>query len=596
MLEAITRVMSRVNPELLLNPYNEHRQLPEEDPISKTNAQFPVFMRRGRSDGDTVVFAEVYWADLTRAAVETHQFFLSLIGFIYGVRHIALQASLIPGKLGAALSVILRLTVSLLLGPAFALFVFEFVIYTVYLLFFVNSWDETPNRSLVLTAQAATAIAVIGLSEWRRRSSNSIFWPSLVAIGSVTLLHVLLRYGGIADHWYNATLFPHLNVPRDTTPGEWPLTGFIIDFILDRLLASVAICLIVAGLIVLCAGRVHDPRSTRSMRTAWLAAVLLVALWEIAINPMDLVAQRAYDKSRNSVDPTYTLWFDDVCLAALAAALLASALGMLAIHARWSAANARRDPGKVHGVPPRLIIARPILYCMIIYATVFCPLAVVDGLDLCELRVGHIDYRWMNLLYTIGLVAILGWSSIARNILHILQDIVVHFADPSAERVFVWTDRRKPRYPVRHRIANRLRDVIELVLSESPCPTQLLILAHSQGTIIALEELRKESWKSRLAPLQSVTLLTFGSPLTNLYEEYFPLVYGDPTHDRWRFMNKTIHTWINIYRVDDYVGTSIKSSLPDWPTNLAFPPGRRLRGHTRYWEEAIFRHIRKWLP
>ncbi len=148
MLEAVTRVMSSVNPNLALDAYNQDRQLPERDPISKTRAHFPVFTRRGRSGGDTVVFAEVYWADLTRVGVDTHNFVLSLIGFIYGIRHIALQASQIPTKLGSALDAVLRLTVSILLGPIFALFIFELIIYSIYLLYFDSELDRTAHRQL----------------------------------------------------------------------------------------------------------------------------------------------------------------------------------------------------------------------------------------------------------------------------------------------------------------------------------------------------------------------------------------------------------------------------------------------------------------
>jgi hypothetical protein len=334
------------------------------------------------------------------------------------------------------------------------------------------------------------------------------------------------------------------------------------------------------------------------MRTAWLAAVLLVTLWEIAINPIDLVAQWAYDKSRRTANPTYTVWFDDACLAALAFALLVSAIALLAIHVRWSAVNATKRPETVDSVPPRLIVGAPIQYCIVAFAIAFCPLAVADGFHLCNMRVGCINYRWVSLIYTIGFLMILGWSALARNILHILRDIVIHFADRRSEHFLVRAGLRTKtaRYPIRRRIAKRLRRVADLVFSESPAPTHLLVVAHSQGTIIVLEDFRKDYWKGRLAPLQNLTLLTFGSPLTHLYEKYFPLSYGDPTHDRWRNLRKRIQKWVNVYRLDDYVGTAINSSDATWPTNLGFRPGRWLRGHTRYWQKDIFQHLREWLP
>ena len=177
-------------------------------------------------------------------------------------------------------------------------------------------------------------------------------------------------------------------------------------------------------------------------------------------------------------------------------------------------------------------------------------------------------------------------------------------------------------------------------------PTDLLIIAHSQGTIIVLEELRKRRWASKLAALQSVTLITFGSPMTYLYQHYFPLLYGDLTKGRWRYLQANVPKWVNVYRIDDYVGTHIdspvgtvavhsvtqcqktrvfrwacsrnlgkaSSNLPcfctfrlefasqngqllgTWPLNLAIQPGLLLQGHTRYWEPAVLATVAAHLP
>jgi hypothetical protein len=185
-------------------------------------------------------------------------------------------------------------------------------------------------------------------------------------------------------------------------------------------------------------------------------------------------------------------------------------------------------------------------------------------------------------------------SNYVRNILHILHDIVVHFASPAADCLLLKSRRTVLRYQMRYRIAKRLRKVLNLVLTEKP--THLLVITHSQGSIIALEELRKRRWRGTFDGLQSSGILTFGCPFTHLYQHYLPFLYGDVTQGRWEMLRNNIEFWLNIYRSDDYVGTYIDSSDPNWPTNIRLPPGKGLNGHTRYWDADVFRAIRQVLP
>lgn len=609
MLDAVLPPFEHLSPGLHVNPTKEETDLTETDPKTRETVTFPVFIRRARSESQRFVFAEVHWADLTRAGPDTHHFVLSLLAFVYGLRHIALQAALIPGKLAALLTGALRFAVFLLLGPVFALFLFEAVLYSIYLLFIPKAWDDlSSSRVMPLGCQAVLAIATIFLAFVRRRFSESIIWPSLMTVGAVTLLHLLLRAVGIADTWYATALIPRLNVPAETTPGEWPLTGFMIDYVLDRLLGLVSSALIVAAIAVALA-RIRPNRPLfRSMWTAWLATVLLVIMWQIAVMPIDLVAQLAYDKSRGASDALYTVWFNEGCLAGLAAAFLAAAVAAVTMQIRWAKRNSQRvatlfdvqlqqqSPNKGEPLigPPRLIVAFPIQFCLLVFALVLTPLGVIDGFQIWEQRWGGIKYGWVYLVYIVAVFAILGWSLVFRNVLHILHDIVVHFASPAADRLRLRSRYTILRYYLRRRIANRFRAVVKLVLSERP--SHLIVLAHSQGTIVAIEELRKPRWNRAFAELSSVSLVTFGSPLTHLYQHYFPFLYGEVTQGRWKGLRNHVDTWVNVFRIDDYVGTYIESPIAEWPYNIALPPGLRLLGHTRYWETDVFRAIAELLP
>ena len=107
--------------------------------------------------------AEVYWADLTRVGVDTHHLLLSMVRFIYGIRHLVLQAALIPGKFGWGLSAALRSAFLLVQGPIYSLYVFEAVLCIVYLAFLPDSWDQQPSsRTYDPPALSVLAIAVVG--------------------------------------------------------------------------------------------------------------------------------------------------------------------------------------------------------------------------------------------------------------------------------------------------------------------------------------------------------------------------------------------------------------------------------------------------
>jgi hypothetical protein len=130
---------------------------------------------------------------------------------------------------------------------------------------------------------------------------------------------------------------------------------------------------------------------------------------------------------------------------------------------------------------------------------------------------------------------------------------------------------------------SRFHSVVNYLVKEERIG-ELVILAHSQGTVIALDELAH--WSIDRQPLPLITLVTFGSPITQLYQYYFPHFYPDWKSDQWRVFFSRLHEWNNFYRLDDYVGTTI-----DPPPALA---GRfhqeavGLGGHTGYWRDQRF--------
>jgi hypothetical protein len=131
---------------------------------------------------------------------------------------------------------------------------------------------------------------------------------------------------------------------------------------------------------------------------------------------------------------------------------------------------------------------------------------------------------------------------------------------------------------------SRFHSVVNYLLQEEGV-AHLVILAHSQGTVIALDELT-HSWDIRSEPLPLISLVTFGSPITQLYQYYFPHFYPDWRNNQWMVLFSRLHEWNNFYRLDDYVGTTI---APPAALNGRFhQEAVGCGGHTGYWRDRRF--------
>ncbi len=135
---------------------------------------------------------------------------------------------------------------------------------------------------------------------------------------------------------------------------------------------------------------------------------------------------------------------------------------------------------------------------------------------------------------------------------------------------------------LRDRIQNRLRVFMATFLANET-PDELVIISHSQGTVIVLDVLRSDgaAWRRQLGNL---SLVTMGSPATHLYTHYFPTSFPDyatdPALQPRSAGGQVLDAWTNIFRVDDFVGTHVATD-PNaaWPREIPVPAN----GHTNYW-------------
>jgi len=114
-------------------------------------------------------------------------------------------------------------------------------------------------------------------------------------------------------------------------------------------------------------------------------------------------------------------------------------------------------------------------------------------------------------------------------------------------------------------------------LLESEDPTRVVLVAHSQGTIIAAATLMQTT-----EPKERYPLLTFGSPLRRLYACNFPAYFGHTTLDALTAFGSTdaycprTPRWINLWALTDPIGGWVFATAPAY-LDADIPPTSMLQ-------------------
>ncbi|MEM7507576.1 MAG: hypothetical protein AAF415_12605 [Pseudomonadota bacterium] len=240
--------------------------------------------------------------------------------------------------------------------------------------------------------------------------------------------------------------------------------------------------------------------------------------------------------------------------------------------------------------PPRMIVADPIamviMACppLLLIVMMILTLRTVDGSIMNATMIDEVDQlsrEYFDELFLsavlLGVTLYLLRDRIATGI-SIASDIINYM------RVWKWEkDPKKRVYPQRDRIEGRFIVVAETLIRRHQ-PDEVIIVAHSQGTVIALDALRKS--KGHFVDEQRAgrrwTLITMGSPYTHLYHNYFPGPYYDVPDRSDIYADR----WINIFRIDDFIGTHIGHNT-DWPVEVPVHCG----GHSFYWVDPPVKDV-----
>jgi hypothetical protein len=167
------------------------------------------------------------------------------------------------------------------------------------------------------------------------------------------------------------------------------------------------------------------------------------------------------------------------------------------------------------------------------------------------------------------------------NVVHIARDLIDHHYQPRLEVAayfFPAVFRARYERPRRARIQGRLKLVLQRFVQNQGY-AGVVFVAHSQGSVVVYDYLRDNGPGFAELGDAAPALLTFGSPLGSVYQKYFHEYAATKIVPLG--IASRLKCWINLYRVDDYIGGRI---VP--------PPGLRvdnhvmgLGGHTGYWTE-----------
>jgi hypothetical protein len=260
--------------------------------------------------------------------------------------------------------------------------------------------------------------------------------------------------------------------------------------------------------------------------------------------------------------------------------------------------------------PPRLIVNGAIQFFLIACATVGMVLVMYTGVR--EFLAGYRSaddwlYRQMSEAnkYAIGFVVPIAGILVVslrflRPALDIVLDVINHFYFRSATK-----DDRAPRhdddydidevtfnrgawyFSRRDSIHRRMKRILDYYRDTLPGRPALTIVSHSQGSIIAIEVLNDEELGWTREKFSRVNFITLGSPFHHIYQKYFAHFYPPLDASEWENLRSRVSRWLNIFRIDDYVGTDMEfpPNLPQVAAGDYSNHAVERRGHLYYWRD-----------
>ena len=606
MIDAVTGAIKAVRPTF---PDSDEYTVAHVTDDSAPRGSFPIYSRRlPISQLGELMFGEVYWADLSPIRANTFDLVRGVWRLIFGLRYIADSACCQPNLAAAILRKLLLCAIFVIRMPVLGLLTLGAALFLPLAIQAGGRLLSFPDQSLAWLADAGCSYAVaaaliasgpvvIVINALKRRPwgiSLSVrdFYVCFCVLTLVVIVgaHFPTLQGILRGH------FPVAFAPNDVRPYFFAAVLALTDWAREVAAAFMGLALIawIAAIV-----RAPPPRKP-GLAIGYCSAALQLLIWQLALAPLYAVTELGRAAAQNSFDlPVMQGGVSYVGARIAVIYLLALVIGSIWV-VRWLWTQFHGAPTWPRRFPPRLILgmlAQLSLFLASCALITISMVAVVNELAKPVLIPAWVlqiatwrdqingSLKWALLVIwpiTIGAFACLVlFENMAGDGLHVVTDVINHFYKP------------KRNFPVRRQIEARFRTVYDRLVAQYQ-PTRVLVIAHSQGTVITFNALAEiGSADGRPLPTDVVTV---GSPLTHLYQHYFPVEY--PAHDpRFSTLRQFVKQWRNIFRTDDFVGTfvdfnSANPKASPFPKNIPAAPG----GHTRYWEADIFQHVTDLIP
>ncbi|MEM8648281.1 MAG: hypothetical protein AAGF86_18335, partial [Pseudomonadota bacterium] len=426
---------------------------------------------------------------------------------------------------------------------------------------------------------AALGLASCAAGYGLRKTSDSylfaMFANWLLAIGAAVVAGVVftlvLTELGRTD----------LNLQIDGLPPYELARGWYVYYLVTPLSLTWVICLLATVIMIVGQAMLdprtdaHDPRSIYPVVCSAMALLWLVAtsiFWASLFKVMEALPHPggiADAELQDGAGLMFSTWLS--MLMVMAAAFVA--------WLKWTKISDSETTTQAQ--PPRLILNLSVQRAF--NASIFLLAATALGITYMDYFMQEEPPAWiaalliygfsiaLALAVAVGALYLVVWEEIAVG-LALAKDVITYFkCDAKGHRP------QERKFPSRARMHHRFHQVLDTML-RSEQPDDVLILAHSQGTVLAIQALRKDDCTKALneAGISPPVLVTMGSPFSHIYNHYFGSTFSLP-HD----LREKLSRWINIYRIDDFVGTTIGAADETWPENKPVAAC----GHTGYWAD-----------
>jgi len=594
---------------------------PDRPTLVKT---FPAHVRKLRFEHETIELVEGFWGDLSQVNRGFLGIIVGLFQILFGLRYVAYVAADQPGKPAFWLKRLGLISSRILHGPVMAV-TFYLAILVLAVVGTQVMWPESYCTKLwtQIVVFGCSCAAVLAAQAGNKLTRSRViarfwFWVHVSAgfmTGLMVIKHVFFDWQVTTAEFANATM-----------PGLiWYCRVLVV---LLGLLWFVETVVVVAMACCWLGAILHPRANRRALHVAFLLPALAVGIWGQAL-PMLWVSVRKGILATVQLDKFANIFDEAIPMLGIQFVMfLAISIVALAIVANYLRRRTTITPETFAQGDrvPRLIV-NPIQQlalgiCTLIGVSLVMSISIVENLGgswhdyrLGEMMAESNKYAVTVLVPMIG--TILFVLPRMRAVFDIVLDVVNHFYF-RATNLKDWLDDddefdiRETTFESgtlffsrRDQILGRIKRILTHYRDEFDHRPELTLVAHSQGTVDVVEALNDPELDWLQNSFSKVSLVTMGSPITHLYQHYFGHLYPSLEHQFWKGLHQNVDRWVNVFRVDDFVGQDINfGNLPRSEDKRDLLESRRTpsqvelhfahcsnhavgpRGHGLYWSDA----------